>query len=119
RQLLLDDRLWVSPRMAEFYGLEPPESWEDGFVPLQPQGEPRAGVLTHPYMMAALSHHRASSPLHRGVFIVRSILGRALRNPPEAIEILPAESHPDLTTRQRVELQTKSASCQACHAVIN
>jgi hypothetical protein len=27
--------------------------------------------------------------------------------------------HPDLTTRERVALQTKDAACMACHAIIN
>ena len=42
-----------------------------------------------------------------------------LHSPPEAVTPLAAELHPDLTTRERVILQTKSANCMACHGIIN
>ena len=79
----------------------------------------RAGVLTHPYLMASFAYTATSSPIHRGVFLSRSVLGRVLRPPPEAVAPLAADLHPDLTTRQRVELQTKPESCQSCHGMIN
>ena len=42
-----------------------------------------------------------------------------LRPPPEAVAPLAPDLHPDLTTRQRVTLQTKPESCQSCHGMIN
>ena len=64
----------------------------------------RSGILTHPYLMANFAYTASSSPIHRGVFLSRSVLGRPLRPPPEAVAPLAADLHPDLTTRQRVEL---------------
>ena len=69
--------------------------------------------------MASFAYTATSSPIHRGVFIARSVLGRVLRPPPEAVAPLAADLHPDLTTRQRVTLQTKPESCQSCHGMIN
>ena len=69
--------------------------------------------------MAGLAYTTTSSPIHRGVFVARSVLGRSLRPPPEAVAPLPPELHADLTTRQRVTLQTKGESCQSCHRMIN
>ena len=43
--------------------------------------EHRAGVLSHPYLLASLAYTSASSPIHRGVFLSRSVLGRVLRPP--------------------------------------
>src|SRR5262249_35798493 len=60
-----------------------------------------------------------SSPIHRGVLVIRSMLGRVLQPPPAAFTPLPAESHPGLTTRQRIALQTKPAACVSCHGMIN
>ncbi len=54
-----------------------------------------------------------------GSFPARSVLGLPLRPPPDAFTPLPAELHPNLTTRERVALQTKPQACQSCHAVIN
>jgi hypothetical protein len=69
--------------------------------------------------MSNFAYTASSSPIHRGVFLSRSVLGRALRPPPEAVAPLAADLHPSLTTRQRVLLQTKPESCQSCHAMIN
>jgi hypothetical protein len=69
--------------------------------------------------MASFAYTASSSPIHRGVFLSRSVLGRVLRPPPEAVAPLAADLHPGLTTRQRVELQTKGEACQSCHAMIN
>ena len=50
---------------------------------------------------------------------MRYLLGRTIRPPQEAFTPLSPDLHPDLTTRQRVELQTSPQSCQACHTKIN
>ena len=66
-----------------------------------------------------LSYADSTSPIHRGVFLARSILGNVLKPPVNAIAPLSAHIHPDLTTRERVALQTKASACQTCHAMIN
>ena len=88
---------------------------------VQSQSNPQQtlGVLTHPMVLANLSYHDVSSPVHRGVFLIRHVLGRALRPPNEAFTPFNPELHPDLTTRERVELQTGEAKCQVCHTKIN
>jgi mono/diheme cytochrome c family protein len=78
-----------------------------------------AGVLTHPYLTSSLAYQDASSPIHRGVFLYRFALGRNLRPPQASFSPLSPDLHPDLTTRQRVSLQTFDENCQACHAKIN
>ena len=81
--------------------------------------EQRAGVLSHPLLMASFAYRDASSPIHRGVWLSRSLLGRFLKPPPEAVAPLAIDLQPDLTTRERVTLQTQSESCRACHNLIN
>lgn len=117
RQLLSADYIYLNGRLAKFYSakLAPDAAFEKvAFSPHQ-----RSGVLTHPYLMATFSYPRDSSPIHRGVFLARGVLGLPLRPPPDAFTPLPAELHPNLTTRERVALQTKPLACQSCHAVIN
>jgi hypothetical protein len=53
------------------------------------------------------------------VFISRSLLGRSLKPPPEAVSPLGADVHADLTTRERIALQTNSDNCMSCHGMIN
>lgn len=88
------------------------------FLRLRPDDQ-RAGVLTHPYVLSALAYHNNTSPIHRGVFVTRSVLGRPLRSPPVAIAFENDEFPPDLTMREKVTHLTKDASCQSCHTIIN
>ncbi len=117
RQLLLADAVYLNGRLAKFYGADLPE--EAAFQKVTLDSGERAGVLSHPYLMTGFAYSATSSPIHRGVFIARSVLGRSLRPPPEAVVPLAPDLHADLTTRERVALQTKSESCMACHRLIN
>jgi hypothetical protein len=117
RQLLLSESLFVNGRLARAYGVDLPADAPFQKVSMVP-GE-RAGVLTHPYLLATFAYTSTSSPIHRGVFLARNVLGLSLRPPPEAFTPLPPGLHPDLTTRERVSLQTRPQSCQSCHGVIN
>lgn len=117
RELLLTDKAFLNGRLAFMYGANLPKDAPFTLTPLNPQE--RAGVLTHPYVLASFAYLDTSSPIHRGVMIARSILGRALQPPPEAFTPVPAELHPKLTTRQRVAMQTKPAACASCHDLIN
>jgi hypothetical protein len=117
RQLLLSDSVYLNGRLAKLYGVDLPADAPFQKILLEPTH--RAGVLTHPYLLAGFAYTSTSSPIHRGVFLSRSILGRTLRPPPEAFTPIPAEAHPDLTTRERIALQTKAEACSVCHAMIN
>jgi hypothetical protein len=46
-------------------------------------------------------------------------MGRTLQPPPESVTPVAPELHPDLTTRERVSLQTSPDACQTCHGTIN
>ncbi len=117
RELLTTDRLYLNGRLAQFYGAKLSPTAQ--FQKVSLESGTRAGVLSHPYLMANFAYTATSSPIHRGVFISRSLLGRVLRPPPEAVAPIAVDLHPDLTTRQRVTLQTKPESCQSCHGMIN
>jgi len=126
RQLFLADHLWMSPAMKEFYLGEsgddsPPgeEFAERSFERMQPDSGERAGLLTHPLVLSHLAYYRTTSPIHRGVFVSRGLLGLGLKPPPVAVEPLDEGFDPDMTTRQRVEFQTRPANCMSCHEVIN
>jgi hypothetical protein len=119
RQLLLADYMFANERLAEFYSLDRPQSAAEDFALTPCTSQPQAGVLTHPYLMIGFAYHKASSPIHRGVFLVRSVLGRSLKPPPIAVAPLDEGDSPEMTTRERVALQTKPAMCQTCHSLIN
>jgi cytochrome c553 len=117
RQLLLADSLYLNGRLAKLYEADLSADAPFQKVPRDP--DKYAGVLSHPYLMASFAYTTTSSPIHRGLFLARGVLGLSLRPPPEAFTPLAPELHPDLTTRERVALQTNAQTCQSCHAVIN
>ena len=121
RQLFQAEWAYTTQRLAAFYG----PAWK----PALPGGaglqrsvldpEHRQGVLTHPYLMSRLAYFKTTSPIHRGVFLIRYLVGRTLRPPGKAFTPFSPDLHPDLTTRQRVALQTSPENCQVCHVKIN
>ncbi len=90
-----------------------------GYVPVEAASFGRQGIHTHPYILASHSYPANSSPIHRGVFTTRKILGRTLRPPQEAISFSNADFSPDWTMRQKVTNLTKPANCMSCHDLIN
>jgi len=117
RQLLTSGEIWLNDRLGRWYGEELPPGTD--FRPVIRPADQRAGVLTHPYLLTRLSRSNESSPIHRGVFLARGLLGRLLKPPPEAVTPLPVEVRPELSTRDRVTLQTAPTACVTCHALIN
>lgn len=117
RELLLADQLYVNQRLAQFYGLAPPPG--DDFVKVAFDPGQRSGVLTHPYLLAAFSYHQTTSPIHRGVFLTRNIVGRTLKPPPMAVAFKDADFDPHLTMREKVAALTRDDACMSCHSVIN
>jgi hypothetical protein len=124
RQLFQADWAYTTDRLADYYGehWEPQDDGDDESGAMRKSvsdPEHRFGILTHPLMMSGLAYHDSTSPIHRGVFLIRYVLGRTIRPPQDAFSPLSPDLHPDLTTRERVELQTSPESCQVCHKKIN
>jgi hypothetical protein len=117
RQLLLADYMYVNDRLAKFYGL--PANCTNDFVKVKLDPKERSGVITHPFLLSALAYSKQSSPIHRGVFLTRKIVGRALKPPPIAVAFNDAEFDPTLTMREKISQLTKNQTCQGCHSFIN
>ena len=117
RQFLLGDAIYLNGRLAKVYGANLPADAPFQKVDFEPKH--RAGVLSHPYLLASLAYTNGSSPIHRGVFVSRNVLGRVLRPPAQSVAPLPPEVHAELSTRERVALQTQPEACQGCHGMIN
>jgi hypothetical protein len=117
RTLLLADYLFLNARLAQFYGVRAPAG--EDFQKVQFDPKQRCGVITHPYLLSAFSYQKSTSPIHRGVFLTRNIVGRALKPPPMAMTFKDADFAPNLTMREKVAQLTRPQACQSCHSVIN
>lgn len=117
RRLLLEDDLFVNQRLARYYGIS--TNANDDFVKVSLDPKQRSGVITHPYLLAAFAYQKTSSPIHRGVFLTRNIVGRSLKAPPVAVAFNEADFAPNLSMREKVAQLTRPQACQGCHSVIN
>ena len=117
RQLLLSDTILMNERLAKFYGQKVEAG--AGFQPVKMDAEQRGGVLTHPFVLATFSYTKSSSPIHRGVFVTRNILGLMLKPPPMAIAFMDDKFDPSFTMREKVTELTSKPACMSCHVTIN
>ena len=116
RELLQADYLLLNERLGKFYGhpVTGDEFQRVGFDPKQ-----RAGVVTHPYLLASLAYTKQSSPIHRGVFLTRNIVGMSLKPPQKAVVFEDSHFDPKLTMREKITQLTRNGACMACHGMIN
>jgi hypothetical protein len=116
RELLQADYLLMNERLGKYYGhpVTGDEFQRVGFDPKQ-----RAGVITHPYLLASLAYTKQSSPIHRGVFLTRTIVGMSLKPPMKAVVFEDSHFNPKLTMREKISELTRSGACMSCHSMIN
>ena len=83
--VLAADQLYMNGRLAKLYGVDLPEDalFTEGDAAA---GDHGGGSSTHPSTRWRSSPiRRRSSPIHRGVFLARNILGVSTRPPPDAL----------------------------------
>ena len=120
KEFIQMDKVQINERIAKFYDIAFPEDGNvTGFWETNASVLDRTGLFTHPYILASHSYAEESSPIHRGVFTARKILGRSLRPPTEAVSFSNADFNPNWTMREKVTELTKAANCMSCHDQIN
>lgn len=116
RELLRADYLLLNDRLAKFYGQSVKG---DAFQRVSFDPKQRAGVVTHPYLLSSMAYSRQTSPIHRGVFLTRNIVGMSLKPPPMAVAFEDSHFNPSLTMREKITELTRSNACMSCHSTIN
>jgi mono/diheme cytochrome c family protein len=116
RELLQASHLHLNDRLGKLYGKAVAGG---GFQRVEFDAKERAGVVTHPYLLAAFAYSKQTSPIHRGVFLTRAIVGMTLKDPPEAVAFEDAKFGAHLTMREKVTEMTKNTNCMGCHGTIN
>ena len=120
REFLDSNWTMLNARLADHYKL--PEVTGDQFqrVSLRPEDH-RGGLLTHAAILSLTSDGTRHRPVHRGKWVMESILGKSPPPPPAnvpAIEPTPA-TQPKATLRNKLDAHKKNESCAACHAKID
>jgi hypothetical protein len=119
--LLTAPYTFVDARLAALYGIEGNFGTELQRVELAAD-DPRAGLLTQgAFLTGHSSASDRTSPILRGVFVLRRLLCQDIPDPPpNAQATVPPESPtPIVTTRDFFTWKTSMAECRGCHYQIN
>jgi hypothetical protein len=104
--------------LFELYGVARPAG-TTGPVHVALDPTRRAGLLTQAAFLATHAHENQTSPVARGVAILRNVLCVALPDPPPNVDNAPPDPQPGATTRERFAAHESIASCAACHKMID
>ena len=120
-EILHADYAFLNRTLAAFYGVnrEVPE----GRVSLVKETGPleRGGALRLGSVLTVTSAPLRTSPVKRGNWILRQVLGTPTPPPPADAGNIPADDKVfgGLTLRQRLEEHKRNATCAACHVRID
>ena len=114
--LLLSQTAFVSNLTAPMYGLDPANFTTS--LTETTLDENRPGFLTRLGFLNAYSGYAHTSPILRGAFITKEVIGIAIGSPPPGAEQtpLPPSSETLNTNRKRFEALTTGPTCTGCHA---
>lgn len=120
RDFLDSDWTMMNERLAMHYGIEGVRGDHLQRIALMPENH-RGGLLTQASVLSLTSDGTRHRPVHRGVWMLESIIGRPPPPPPANV---PALSTPDAkakktTVREKLELHRSDPNCTACHNKID
>lgn len=113
---------FVDERSAAHLGVTIPAGAtpdRDGLYRVTLPADERAGLFTHPALLAILGKSNQSDPIHRGVFVRTRLLCEVLEAPPPDVDLTPPDLAPGLTTRDRFDMHRNEPRCASCHALID
>lgn len=123
REILFADYIFANSQLAQHYGLQSESS--AGMNPAQTvrlDGVPhRGGLFGLATVLTVTSAPLRTSPVKRGDWILRRVLGTPVPPPPADAGSIAADdvSVDKLTIRQRLEAHRREVSCRNCHARID
>jgi hypothetical protein len=114
------DFVVINERMARFYGIDGVRGDHFRRVSISPE-IPRGGVMTHASILTTTSNGTRTSPVKRGTWILKNILGTDPGLPvANAGEIAPKVPGIDkATVRKRLEIHRELPQCARCHDKID
>jgi hypothetical protein len=116
---LLDSQfVVVNGRLAEHYGLSevPADSTNWSRVSLAGRND-RGGLIPMAVFLTQNSPGLRTSPVKRGYWVVRKLLGETIPPPPPGVPELPSSEHQlgELTLREVLAKHREHPSCASCH----
>jgi hypothetical protein len=106
---------FVNGPLAKHYGITAPGATDKDWVRVTDTG--RGGVLAMAAFLTKNAPGLRTSPVKRGYWVAKNILGEQIPPPPPQVPELPAdEAKMDLPLRKMLEQHRANPSCSGCHA---
>lgn len=102
--------------LAAFYGMKGPSG--AGFEKVELDESRYSGFLTQAGLLAVHAKPNRSSPIHRGLFVRRSLFCQIPPAPPDNVPE-PPEVDTSLTTREQFAMHESEEVCAGCHSRID
>jgi hypothetical protein len=115
-EFLYGDYTFVNPPLAKHYGMPQPQG--DGWVRVDGANRyGRGGLLPMSVFLTKNAPGLRTSPVKRGYWVVKSVLGERIPPPPAVVPELPRdEAKIDLPLRELLARHRQDAACSGCHA---
>ncbi len=119
-QFLDSDWTMLNRRLASHYGIAAIEGEDMRRVTLKPEDH-RGGLLTQASILGLTSDGTRHRPVHRGKWILESIVGKAPPPPPANVPAIKtsAPNQPKASLRAKLEAHRQEPTCMACHRKID
>jgi hypothetical protein len=115
QDLFLSTRAYVTATTAPFYGLKA-ANYGTSLTEVDMDPAERPGFLTRLAFLNAYSSYSNTSPILRGAFINKQLLGVPIAAPPPGADQTPLPTGADLdTVRKATDEMTSASACSSCH----
>jgi hypothetical protein len=111
------DFLTLNNRISQHYGVGTDEARDEQFVRVNlPAGSVRGGVLTQASILKVTANGTTSSPVLRGAWVMKRLLGEPPPPPPPGISGVEPDTRGASTIRELLAKHRDSETCAGCHA---
>jgi mono/diheme cytochrome c family protein len=116
--LLYGDYTFVNPILARHYGMPEVNGGPNHWVRVDHAGNyERGGLLPMAVFLTQNAPGLRTSPVKRGYWVARRVLGEVIPPPPPVVPELPAdEAKLDLPLRDKLAQHRNNPACASCHA---
>jgi hypothetical protein len=112
------DFTMLNERLAQHYGIAGVKGPAMRRVAL-PAGSHRGGVLTQASVLKVTANGTTTSPVVRGAWVLRNIMGKPPDPPPPNAGAIEPDIRGAKTIREQLDKHRRVASCSSCHVKID
>ncbi len=116
-ELLTSRTAYVNDRLAPLFGADAPGTMD--LVPIELPADQRAGILTHPAVLATAPSDATFYSVYRGVMVMNQVLCIPPGLPQFDMIDVSEGSESGRTSRERLEQEHLNEGCRGCHETID